>query len=484
MELAAGDEKPVGKWLGQLLHTEARGYAEHSVLGGLPQCRFRVTKRRFHITKRRFHIIRKLAHSLILAIEDENWPRSLVSSTACSGDQMTKAYLVGFLIILSCLVPVHAVKAAGTKPDSCMAAADGPVPPAPNPTANSAGGVVKTSSPKKADRVVVIDASPSVAAGNRIFVLGPCSNDSAVVRLWGLLALQLDASDTTGPAALKGFLMSYAGHLAKFSSSRWISHKGSEVDVYVVHLKAVTERVDFTETARKSRFESDLDTLARVVAAIGQVNVASQTATAPLYITTVATWMLGKERANLKIRVTATAPCAAGNQTSADHCRDTLETSIVTGPKEHFFLSANTIANDVRQVTYDAATNTLAPANKPTNFYISTNYSIGDLYENGNEINWANRFLAGIYFGGFVAASQRPFEQFGGIIGIRRTGLPRLDDVLPLQTVSPFVGVVWVRNDRPAGSASAPATSSRYAKGKRVWGISLNLAKALGWIGS
>jgi hypothetical protein len=62
--------------------------------------------------------------------------------------------------------------------------------------------------------------------------------------------------------------------------------------------------------------------------------------------------------------------------------------------------------------------------------------------------------------------------------------IPPLETFLPFDTVSPFLGVVWVRNDRIAGSPSAPTLSSRYGKGKFVTGLSLNLDKALGWVGS
>jgi hypothetical protein len=151
---------------------------------------------------------------------------------------------------------------------------------------------------------------------------------------------------------------------------------------------------------------------------------------------------------------------------------------------EQFFLSANAGLTNATQVSYDATTRTLGPAKKPTGFYIAANYAFGDLYDEGKETNFANRFFGGMYLGVFVQASRRPFEQFGTIIGFRRHFIPWLETYLPLDTVSPYLGVVWVRNDSLSASPTGPTLSSHYGKAQFVTGLSLNLDKALGWVGS
>jgi hypothetical protein len=169
---------------------------------------------------------------------------------------------------------------------------------------------------------------------------------------------------------------------------------------------------------------------------------------------------------------------------AVDSGPEKLETTIITGPTEHFFLSANAGLTDATQVSYDPATRTLGPSKKPTGFYIATNYAFGDLYTEGKDANFAKRFLGGMYLGAFVQPSRRPFEQFGTIIGFRRNLIPWLETYFPFDTVSPYVGVVWVRNDTLTGSPSAPKLSARYGKGNLITGLSLNLDKALSWVGS
>ena len=374
--------------------------------------------------------------------------------------------------------------------DNCMVPAPKPSPEAPPP--------------QRPQRVVVVDASPSkeaAANANRIFVLDACSDSSLIQNLWALLARQFDNGqpNPASAAKLRTFLLGNARQLAKFSSNRWVSRKGDQVDVYVLHVKGVAKTIDFTESPRKTRLESDLTSLTQLAAAIA--GAATKGEAVAQYETSVRSWTLEKELANLKISVSDSPappspkkPGPPGNNAlsvagvvpadAEDTGPSALATTIITGPKEHFFLSANAGETDVRQITYNPTTKTLAPAKKPTTFYVSANYSLGDLYDEGNQVSWANRFIGGIYLGIFLEASAHPFQQFGGIVGFRRNLIPPLDELLPLQTVSPFLGWIWVRNDKVGGAAADPTVSSEYAKPRFLWGLSLNLDKALGWIGS
>jgi hypothetical protein len=54
--------------------------------------------------------------------------------------------------------------------------------------------------------------------------------------------------------------------------------------------------------------------------------------------------------------------------------------------------------------------------------------------------------------------------------------------VVSFETVSPYVGIVWTKNDR-VDDAGNLLGERRYGRGEFVWGVSLNLDKALGWVG-
>ena len=56
-----------------------------------------------------------------------------------------------------------------------------------------------------------------------------------------------------------------------------------------------------------------------------------------------------------------------------------------------------------------------------------------------------------------------------------------LDRYLSFNTVSPYVGLVWLRNDRRESPDSE--IKSRYGGSDLIWGLSLNLDKALSWLG-
>jgi hypothetical protein len=198
---------------------------------------------------------------------------------------MPKGY--SLLIAVVGMLSTSTIATAGSpEKGKCMAAL-------PKPT----GAPADTPAPKPPNRVVLFDASPTqadIANANRIFVLDAC-NDSAIVRdLWARLKAQFDTTgkpDTVQAAALKTFLLKNAGRLAKFSSLRWISRKGDQADVYVLHLTTSARTIDFNEVPRKTRFDTDIGTLAQLAAAIvgAAPGTKAQVTNAPGYITTART---------------------------------------------------------------------------------------------------------------------------------------------------------------------------------------------------
>ena len=81
-----------------------------------------------------------------------------------------------------------------------------------------------------------------------------------------------------------------------------------------------------------------------------------------------------------------------------------------------------------------------------------------------------------------LEASRTPFDQVGATIGFRHS-TPKLDSFISLETVSPYVGLIWARNDHAAKDEPGRVETS-YGQRSIVWGLSLNLDKALGWLGT
>ena len=155
---------------------------------------------------------------------------------------------------------------------------------------------------------------------------------------------------------------------------------------------------------------------------------------------------------------------------------DPLTTSLVTGPAEHFFLSADAALTQIRQVKYNSESKSFETEKKPTEFLVGTNYQIGDLLSDDDR-----NFFRGLYLSFLVEASKRPFNQIGAAIGFRNN-LPYLDSYVSLRTVSPYIGYSWVRNDEADGNQSGDI-KSRYGKPQLIGGLSFNLDKALNWLG-
>ena len=158
---------------------------------------------------------------------------------------------------------------------------------------------------------------------------------------------------------------------------------------------------------------------------------------------------------------------------------DSLALSLTTGPTEHFFLSANVANTTAHQFKYNQTTQSIQPIANPKEFFVGIDYTLGDIFDAANP-SALNSFKDGIYLGMMLEASSRPFNQLGVSLGFRHNPMAQF---VNFDAVSPYVAVVWARSDRVSGSGASTSIDSRYGKGKVVFGLSLNLDKALGWVG-
>lgn len=344
-------------------------------------------------------------------------------------------------------------------------------------------------------RLLVLDLAPSDEAhpiANRIFSISETESDPAVTSLRCYLSALRDARDTStcdstmpgaspgrGPAGVLRFIRGNGKQLSLRSSARWVSRKGDSLQIFVFHQPDSTAILTIKEVARRSRIATDLRTLAQIALKIGGLRLAENRDIGFSF----RQHYLTETRATLTVAGSLGPKSNRGAIASenAAEVSDQLTTSIVTGPREHLFLSAKAALTELRQAKYDSETNTFDLDDKPTAFLIGVNYAVGDLLRDAAPSS-LERFANGTFISLLLEGSKTPFDQIGAAIGFRHSP-PGLDSFLSLETVSPYVGLIWGRNDR-AESETSNRIESTYGRRSIVWGLSLNLDKALGWLGT
>lgn len=345
------------------------------------------------------------------------------------------------------------------------------------------------------DRVLVINlVTPNLPADNRVITLDPRSSLMA--------ELESAATQTGGieEASAKALLEGAEAEQVK-PASRWIATTGARLAVFVFHDEGTVANVRFNEEARRTRLAADLLVLAELgLALAGPQDVAVDLVTKQEYT-------LRRPRANLTVATTVTPKTAPVARTRTDSARagtgaagggattanaaaakpaeqPSASITVVTGPPEHVFLSANAGSADGGALKFNDESDALELRENPTGFFIGVNFSFGDILTDPADIEAGvlRRFWEGMYVGGAVQGSRRPFDQAGVHLGFRNNPLPLLRDMLNFETVSPYVGLVWTKNDQVDAEGNRVG-ERRFGRREFIWGVSLNLDKALGWVG-
>jgi Asp-tRNA(Asn)/Glu-tRNA(Gln) amidotransferase C subunit len=330
----------------------------------------------------------------------------------------------------------------------------------------------------------------------------------------GLLAAdslrkELDAyADTPQDASRDDALFgSFSSALTK-GNTRWITQKGDRIAIYVIYdtSKEKTPVLKVTEKARKTRLATDLETFAKLVQKIGRFKLESVQLNTSNFAVLKQCRILTKVRADLEVTATAELkkvedqatqnqgsgsgdksqrneiqgetppPGSSGtNPTSSGNAGDnstpaTTEATITvtTGPIEHAFLSADLAVNNVKELKIESGE--LVNKDNPSTFYVGFDYMVGDVLAETNTLAQSLTFKA------LVQASRKPLDSLGIALGMRLK-LINAPFGFQLDTLSPWVGYIWNRNDTMTGTK----TGHEYKGDWRV-GISLNLDKALGWV--
>jgi hypothetical protein len=362
----------------------------------------------------------------------------------------------------------------------------------------NASSVIKPmpgSHPPPNTKMVVLDISTGGdqrTVVNRIFSLSGTDADTVVrelrTRLLAMLRCFPDSTTDVSSAAspVVDWLDAHGDSLAARSSLRWISTKGDKVEIYLLRSRGRQGRVDVKEDPRSTRLSSDFVTLAELAQKIvAAAAFAGQPSAPPIYSFTYREFVLAKTRATLKVvgsqlpeKTSHAVPDTASNRDTSSK-PDSLTLSLITGPKEHFFLSANVANTTAHQFKYDETKQSLQPVAKPKEFFVGIDYTIGDILDDSKQSRLRS-FRDGLYVGLTLEGSSRPFNQLGVSLGFRHNPL----GFVTFDAVSPYIAIIWARSDRLSGSPASPNIDYKYGKGKVVYGLSLNLDKALGWVSS
>lgn len=332
--------------------------------------------------------------------------------------------------------------------------------------------------------VVVVYASTGegVAGANKSLAFEATSSSPSIDALFTALGRNR-TTGTLDAGEVARLLRNHGEDLAKAATNRWLASAGDSVVVYVIHDGGLDVDIGITETARNSRFRDDLKTFVQLVTKVGGFSTLKVKAPC---VATVKRYQLVHVRATLKVAVTSkesatrTGICRdSSDTTGTGAATPSIEATVLTGPRERFFLSANIGGSDARQTKYDAATRTLTPLSKPEQFFAGLNLSFGDL------LTERPSFFRTAYLGLLVEGSKKPWQQVGAVVGTRH--IPLVSRLVELGTISPYAGVLWVRSDSlltdPANASVVREIRARYGKGSVVFGLSLNLSKATGWVG-
>jgi len=242
------------------------------------------------------------------------------------------------------------------------------------------------------------------------------------------------------------FLSELKMRFKKAQEQRWISKKGEKLDVYVFHVGTKGE-IKIEEKKRKTRIAQDASVLVKLIVlerTKGERNVLMESRQ----------YTLGKQYGTLSVSAVVDK-----------EKEEKME--ILTGPVEHWFLSADLLLVKLSDVKFVVDQGTLEPRETPKVFYIGVNWMIGDI------ITEQQNLLKNFFLKGMVKFSRKPFDSYGLGIGYRFPGVKVLG--IDISAFSAFGAMVWTKE-------SVENNTKTVTKRQWQFGVSFNLDKAMGWI--
>lgn len=219
---------------------------------------------------------------------------------------------------------------------------------------------------------------------------------------------------------------------------------------HLLMLPKEAHKADLVEEERQTQIEEDLATLRRIVLTLSGLSGINKM------------MVDGERQAPRKcIRYTQGFKRATVIVQTYDAQGVLLDKqTLIAGPAENFYLSADMPVTDIKQLTYDATTGTVLEKEKPASFYLGFNYKLGDVYTHYP----AEKFYRNLSVKFLAKASSRPAESMGLGLAYRF----RQFDI--------FAARIWTKDHASVGGETLGTTSST------VFGISFSITRALNWL--
>src|SRR5207253_1995503 len=197
--------------------------------------------------------------------------------------------------------------------------------------------------------------------------------------------------------------------------TRWITMRGDTVTIYALYDANEQQQpnVEVKEERRRTEFENNLSTLAKIVQKVVGTSFAAGDTT-PSSIRAFRTeYLLTQVRAQLTVTATA-APKATSKMQTA-----TATANVVTGPTEHLYIAADVPVYKTKDVKYDSTGHTVGTKEDPSTFYAGVSFLLGDVLSDHRKLH------ENIVLKGLVKISKHPLDSYGLGIGYRLPALKR-----------------------------------------------------------
>jgi hypothetical protein len=147
--------------------------------------------------------------------------------------------------------------------------------------------------------------------------------------------------------------------------------------------------------------------------------------------------------------------------------KKTSKVEVITGPREHWFLTADLPVAKLSNVKFVQDKGTVEPRETPKNLYLGLNWMIGDILAEKQNL------LKNFFLKAMLKMSKAPLDGYGIGIGYRFPKVRLLG--IDISSFSMFASLIWTKEE-------IEDKTEKLKKRQFLFGISYNLDKALGWV--
>lgn len=299
---------------------------------------------------------------------------------------------------------------------------------------------------------IIAELNKNLSAEKKIDVckvLGEKSEDKTD----GCKGVGIKDDDPAVNQAREAFLTELKSKYKKEIGQRWISKKKDNLDVYVFFYTGKKAEIKIEEKKRKTRIAQDVSVLTKLVVTYLTKGEAAISLMEKQY-------RLEKQTGTLLV-----SACLNKDEKKGDQKEEKME--IITGPTEHWFLSADLIMLKMSKVKFVGDQGDIEPKETPKVFYLGVNWMIGDILKERQNL------LKNFFIKGMLKFSKKPLDSYGIGIGYRFPKVRILG--IDISSFSVFSALLWTKEQ-------TEDKAKDLTKRQIQFGVSFNLDKALGWI--